>query len=235
MPESKERTALPPPLLRALRFHHGSMNPSRCKPGIIAYEEFIYCSACYTVCMLSKEAKVLLIGSGIWYFGEGLFGPLIALFSNSIGGTILDLSWAWASYLIVYGGLSIVFGKLSDTRLPKGELMVFGYALNALFTFGYLLVDSPMSLFFVQAGLGVAAALATPTWNALFDEYSGKGVGGTAWGISEGMASIVTGCSILIGAVVVNQYSFHTLFFCMGVIQTIAAIYQTKLLLLKRA
>ena len=122
--------------------------------------------------MLRKEAKVLLIGSGLWYFGEGLFGPLIAVFTGEIGGTLLDLSSAWAAYLIVYGALSMLFGKISDGRFSKEVLMVLGYALNAAFTFGYLLVETSADLLVVQAGLGVAAAMATPTWNALFYVFS---------------------------------------------------------------
>ncbi len=184
--------------------------------------------------MLRKEAKVLLIGSGLWYFGEGLFGPLLAVFTDEIGGTLLDLSSAWAAYLIVYGALSILFGKVSDGRFSKEVLMVLGYALNAVFTFGYLLVDTSAGLLLVQAGLGVAAAMATPTWNALFDEFSAKSVGGTAWGISEGMASIVTGVSILLGALIVSTYSFNILFLAMGAIQTVAAVYQAKILAVKR-
>ena len=112
--------------------------------------------------------------------------------------------------------------------------MVLGYALNAVFTFGYLLVDTSAGLLLVQAGLGVAAAMATPTWNALFDEFSAKSVGGTAWGISEGMASIVTGVSILLGALIVSTYSFNILFLAMGAIQTVAAVYQAKILAVKR-
>lgn len=184
--------------------------------------------------MLSKEAKILLLGSGIWYLGEGLFGPLIAVFTERIGGTILDISWAWAAYLIFYGLLSIIFGRLSDTYINKEKMMVLGYALNAVFTFGYLLVSTPISLFIVQAGLGIAAALATPTWNALFDEFSDNAVDGTAWGISEGMANIVTGISIVIGGLVVSYYSFNTLFIAMGIIQILATILQAKILYSKK-
>ena len=48
------------------------------------------------------------------------------------------------------------------------RLMVAGYVINALCTFAYLLVASPWHLLLVQAGLGLANALATPTWDALF-------------------------------------------------------------------
>src|SRR3990167_2426171 len=114
--------------------------------------------------LLNKNSRILLYGSNIWYFGEGMLGPLFAVFTERIGGDILDISWAWATYLIITGILYIVVGKYIDGKHSKSKVMVFGYALNAIFTFSFLFVSSPWHLFIVQAGLGVAAAMATPTW-----------------------------------------------------------------------
>jgi MFS family permease len=179
---------------------------------------------------LSVGTKILLIGGGFWYFGEGMFGPLLAVFTEQVGGDIFNVSWAWSVYLFVYGALSIVIGYYADF-FNKGILMVVGYALNAAFTFAYLLVDNPTSLLLVQSGLGVAAALATPTWNALFDEWSSASVDGYSWGLSEGVASIITAIAILVGGMVVYYFSFTTLFITMGFIQVIATVYQSKILL----
>ena len=61
---------------------------------------------------LSKVQITLLFASGLWFFGEGLLGPLFAVFSQKIGGDILDITWAWSVYLILSGTLYIVFGRL---------------------------------------------------------------------------------------------------------------------------
>jgi MFS family permease len=177
---------------------------------------------------LSIGTKVLLIGGGFWYFGEGMFGPLLAVFTEQVGGDIFNVSWAWSVYLFVYGSLSIVIGYYADI-FNKNLLMVVGYALNAVFTFAYLLVDNPTSLLLVQSGLGVAAALATPTWNALFDEWSNQNVDGFSWGLAEGVASIITAIAILVGGMVVYYSSFTTLFIVMGTMQVIATIYQSRI------
>lgn len=184
--------------------------------------------------MLSKGTKILLIGGGLWYFGEGMFGPLLAVFTEQVGGDIFNISWAWSVYLFVYGMLSILIGYYSDKLFDKGVLMVIGYAVNAVFTFGYLFVHDPTSLLFVQAGLGLAAALATPTWNALFDELSASNVDGFAWGMSEAVASMVTGFSILLGSYIISIASFNTLFIIMGSIQVVATVYQTRILFVQR-
>lgn len=177
-----------------------------------------------------KTLKILLYGGSIWYLGEGMFGPLFAIFSERIGGDILDASWAWATYLIVAGLLYILIGRITDNRHNKKEVMVFGYALNAVCTFGYLLVSEPAHLFFIQAGLGVAAAMATPTWEALYAKHETKGRGGFQWGLAGGVAEIITGIAFILGGYIVRYGSFTALFLTMGTIQVVATIYQAQIL-----
>ena len=182
---------------------------------------------------LNRNIKILLYGANIWFFGEGMFGPLFALFAEKIGGNVLDVSWAWAIYLILAGLLYIVFGKLTDKHNNKEKMMVFGYALNAFFTFGYLFVSSAWHLFIVEAGLGVAVAMATPTWNALYAKNEDKEHSGFQWGLAGGMAKIITGVAIIVGGYIVNYGSFRLLFITMGVIQVIATLYQAQILMKK--
>src|SRR3989338_5441751 len=128
---------------------------------------------------MNPKEKILLYSSNLWNFADGMFGPLLAVFTEKIGGNILDVSWAWAIYLIVTGICVIGIGKYSDHH-SKEKIMIVGYALTALFTFSYLLVQTPAHLFLVQAGLGLALALCNPTWFALYDQYaSPKTIGQT--------------------------------------------------------
>lgn len=183
---------------------------------------------------MKREEKLLLIGSNIWYLGEGMLGPLFAVFAERVGGNVLDIAWAWSAYLVVTGAGMIVVGKLSDGQFSKKRLMVLGYALNAIFTFGYLLVSSPMQLLLVQTGLGLAAAFANPTWSALYAQFETRKAAGYEWGLASGQAAIVTGIAILIGGFIVTYYSFTALFVTMGVIQIIAALYQARILIRPR-
>ncbi len=178
---------------------------------------------------MKREEKILLGGASFWWFGEGLFGPLFAIFAGRIGGNVLDIAWAWAIYLLVTGGLEVFVGRISD-KIGHARLMIIGYALNAVFTFCYLLVHTPLALFAVEAGLGVALALADPTWDALYAQYEEKKRAGFIWGLEHGTEELITGVSILIGGLIINYFSFTALFVIMGVIQTIGTIYQAKIL-----
>ncbi len=182
---------------------------------------------------LNRHIKLLLYGGNIWYFGEGMLGPLFAVFTEKIGGDILDITWAWATYLIIAGLLYIVVGKITDIYDNAEKIMVLGYALNALFTFGYLFISTPWHLFIIQAGLGIASAMATPTWNALYAKHEDRKNDGFQWGLAGGEAQIITGIALIVGGYIVSYFSFSGLFITMGIIQTVATIYQAQILIKK--
>lgn len=180
---------------------------------------------------LTKQIKILLYGESIWYFGEGMLGPLFAIFSNRIGGDILNIVWAWAIYLIIAGLLCIFIGKYTDIHNNKEKMMVLGYGLNAILTFCYLFVSAPWHLFVLQAGLGIASSMATPAWNALFAQHGDKHHSGLQWGLAGGMSQIITGIAIVVGGLIVYNISFSALFITMGIVQVFATLYQAQILL----
>ena len=173
--------------------------------------------------------RILLVGSFIWYFGEGLLGPLYAVFAQTIGGNILDITWAWAVYLIFAGIFSILVGKLAD-GLDRAKIMIAGYALNVVATFGYLWVNSPARLFVVQFVLGLALALATPTWDGLYSLAEDKKKVCTEWGIAYGGPQIVLGVAAVLGGFIVSEWGFRALFGIMGSVQILATLIQARIL-----
>jgi predicted MFS family arabinose efflux permease len=182
---------------------------------------------------LTKTGRTLLIGANIWYFGEGMMGPLFAVFAEKVGGNILDITWAWATYLVITGLLYIVAGRLLNNKNYKEKVIVAGYALNALFTFAYLFVSSPLELFLVQAGLGMAEAIGTPAWDALYAKNLNEGMDSYAWGLSTGQSQIVTGIAFGVGGLITHFVSFEALFITMGLIQVAAALFTAQLLFKK--
>ena len=134
------------------------------------------------------------------------------------------------AYLVVGGVCTVLTGYISDRYVRKEVLLVSGFALNTLFTFGYLFVDSAGDLLLIQVGLGVASALATPTWDALYAEGDTETSCGLRWGLAGGQAEILTGVAILLGGLIVTHVSFSALFIAMGTLQAVATLYQAQIL-----
>jgi MFS family permease len=180
---------------------------------------------------LNRLAATLLISSNVWNFADGLLGPLFAVFAGTVGGNVFDISWAWSIYLVVTGVCTICIGYVSD-HLPKRYVLLVGYSLTTLFTFGYTLVSNPWQFFAIQAGLGFALALSNPTWLALFHENVARDkYDATAWGLSSGRDKIATGLAALCGGMIVTYTSFQTLFLIMGTIQLFGTLYLASVLL----
>jgi MFS family permease len=178
---------------------------------------------------MNKRASILIWSSNLWNFGDGLLGPLFAVFAQKVGGNILDIAWAWGTYLIIMGVGIIIVGHVSD-RVSKLNLLFLGYILSTLCTFAYLLVDSAQMLFIVQGGLGVATALANPTYFALLAKYSSTNErDGTLWGWADGRDKIAIGLAVFSGGLIVSHFGFQALFVIMGILQILATAYLARL------
>ena len=178
---------------------------------------------------MTTKGKILLWSSNIWIFADGLLGPLFAVFAQRIGGDIFEITWAWAIFLVTTGVISIFVGKISDSVVSKETLITLGYALTSLFTFSYLLVETPLHLLLVQAGLGFALALCNAPWYALYDEHSDDERNGYTWGLTDGWGKILSGIAIVLGGFIVSVFSFEALFITMGVLQAVSTIYQASI------
>jgi predicted MFS family arabinose efflux permease len=181
----------------------------------------------------TRPHKILLIASSLWFFGEGLFTPLFAVFSEKIGGDILDVTWALSLYLVLTGSLYILFGKLLRRSKYKELALILGYVLNTVFTFCYILIHNSSQLLFLQIGLAIAEALSTPIWDSLFAKYLETSDDSLFWGIAGGHSQLVSGIAIAIGGLVIYYFSFDLLFIMMGSIQAIATVIQTGLFFTK--
>ena len=185
--------------------------------------------------MLSPRERNLLLGANLWYFGEGMLGPLFAVFAQRVGGNILDVTSAWAIFLVVTGVSIIFVGRFSDAAARRRKhgreyVLILGCALNTICTFGYLFVSGPTGLFIVQAGLGFTLALSSPTWLALYGDADTRLKSGLRWSLTSGTEKFVSAGAVLLGGYIVTHYSFATLFLIMGCVQTVATIYQARIL-----
>ena len=177
---------------------------------------------------MTNASRLLILSSALWHLSEGLLGPLFAVFSERVGGDILDITGAWAAYLIVSGLAYPLVGRLMNRSRWKFRIIVVGYALNTLFTFAYLLVDSTTTLLLVQVGLGLAEAISTPSWDALFARELTDRDDTFLWGIASGHTQFVSGIAVAIGGLIAAYVSFEALFVTMGVLSALATVVQAR-------
>ena len=162
------------------------------------------------------------------------FGPLFAVFSEKIGGDILDITWALSLYMVLTGLLYIVFGRMLRNSKKKEVALIIGYLLNTIFTFCYIFIHNSTQLLLLQIGLATAEALSTPIWDALFAKHLETSDDSLFWGIAGGHSQLVSGIALAIGGLVIYYFSFNLLFIIMGSIQALATIVQMGLIFNKK-
>jgi MFS family permease len=161
---------------------------------------------------MNKTLKLLLAANVFFIVAAGLIGPIYALFVEEIGGDYLAAGSAYAAFSIAAGGLMFFISRWEDHVKHKEKLVVGGWALSCVGFFSYGLVQNPSQLVVVQAILGIAMAVTTPAYDAMYSEYLDKGKFASEWGLWETTYYIVTAFAALFGGAIVQAWGFPTLF-----------------------
>lgn len=154
----------------------------------------------------------------------GMLGPIYAIFVQKIGGDILDASWAYFTFTITCGVTIYLIGRWEDHQKHKEKLIVVGYSLTAVGALGYIFVDSQASLVVVQIVLGLATAILSPAFDALYSRYVTKGRETSNWGAWEGMGYVVTAVAAIVGGYIASTFGFTVLFISMFISALAGAI-----------
>ncbi|OKK00981.1 MFS transporter [Amycolatopsis sp. CB00013] len=92
---------------------------------------------------------------------------------RELAASTTTLQWITGAYSVVFGGLMLAFGALSD-RIGRRKIMLTGLVLLGVASLATMVVTAAWQLIAVRALMGVAAAMTTPGSLALafrlFDE-----------------------------------------------------------------
>jgi MFS family permease len=155
---------------------------------------------------------IYLLGASLLAnFADSLFGPLYAVYVQNIGGGVLDIGNSIAIYSITTGVLIIMFGKISDF-LSKELLIVFGFALGAVGTLSYLVIETPTQLYLLQILFALSTALISAPFQAIFARHIDTEKSGLMWALQGGGSKILAGIGILIGTFITYRYGFTLMF-----------------------
>ena len=172
-----------------------------------------------------KQTKILLWTNGLVIAASGMLVPIYALYVKRIGGSLLDASITSSIFFLSAGITSIISGKIVD-KIKEDEIMLaIGYLIIGLGYIFYMLVQSPLQLFFVQMLIGFSEALYYPALDVLYSKYVSKEKSGIIWGSYEGMYYFTTAFGAIAGGLIVKFLGFNFLFLSMASLCFISAIY----------
>ncbi|MGW6913962.1 MFS transporter [Kitasatospora sp. NPDC054939] len=128
-----------------------------------------------------------------------------------LGATGQDLQWILDSYILVFAGLLLTAGSLSD-RFGRRKVMIIGLALFGASSLAATYVADPAQLIAARAVMGVGGALIMPSTLSIlitvFDEDERRKAM-SAWGAAA-MLGLVGGP--VLGGALIAHYSWGSVF-----------------------
>jgi MFS family permease len=117
-----------------------------------------------------QEAWVALAGLSAVFLFEMLDNSILTVALPTIGrdlhASTTALQWVTGAYAVVFGGLMLAFGAMSD-RLGRRRIMLVGLVLLGAASLATAFVSTAEQLIAVRVAMGVAAAMTTPGSMAL--------------------------------------------------------------------
>jgi MFS family permease len=173
----------------------------------------------------NRPLRILITTNSILVFIIGLFAPFYAVFVEELGGSIAFAGLSWAIFSIVAGVFILLFGNW-ELKIKEQELLIaLGYIMRAGVFLSYAFMGSLTQLIVTQVLWGVAAALGTPAFDAVYADHTTKETSIVAWGEWEGVAAIMTGLAALVGGFVIQAFGYGMVFIAMAVISFTLGIY----------
>ncbi len=172
---------------------------------------------------LSAQARLLLKISFLVTFSESMLVPMYAVFTEKVGGSILDAGIAYSVFSIATGLVIALLGTRDVFERHTRRFLIVGFLGSVICDVGFIFVQNRWQLFGVQVVAGLASGLIEPAWDALFSD----GIEESAakhWSIWAGGTHLLAGLAAVVGGVVVSLSSFTVLFITMAVIDMVAVL-----------
>jgi EmrB/QacA subfamily drug resistance transporter len=130
-----------------------------------------------------------------------------------LGFTADSLSWVMNAYLVAFGGLLLLSGRLGDL-VGRKRLFLSGIAVFVLASLACGLADSPAALIAARFGQGAGAAMASAvTLGMIARLFAQPGERNRAIGGFAFTGAVGASAGLVIGGLLVQYASWHWIFF----------------------
>ena len=174
---------------------------------------------------LNKNLRLLIFVNTVITFTVGMFAPFYAVFVVKIGGGAALAGVSWALFSVVSGILILLLSKWELRIKRQHILLAIGYLIRSIVFLSYAFMNNIPQLLITQVLWGIASAIGTPAFDALYTSNTSKETAIVEWGDWEGVSAIATGVAALIGGLLIQLVGFKILFLLMSAISALLGIY----------
>jgi MFS family permease len=176
----------------------------RANPETVAIDPQVYARRWRTLAVLALSLVIIGLDNTI-------LNVALPTLQERFDASVSQLQWMVDAYLLVFAGLLLTMGTLGD-RFGRKKALLAGIALFGGASLAVLLVDSSGQLIAVRAAMGAGAALIMPATLSVITNVFPREERGKAIGIWAGMAAVGVGLGPLFGGVLLEWFSWSSVF-----------------------
>ncbi len=175
---------------------------------------------------MNRTIKLLLLSDVFVSTGFGLIAPIFAIFvkDDITGGTIFTAGVATTLYLLVKGIFQLPFSRYVDAHDNKVRWLMVGTLLGTAVPLFYMFSTSIYHIYLAQALYGLAAALAYPTWLALWSTNLDKNHEGYEWSLYSTFTGLGAAVTAAVGSAIAQFIGFQYTFALVAILTFVGGL-----------
>lgn len=151
------------------------------------------------------------------YLGQFMRTPIVPLFAEELGATIVEVGLVTTAFMVVAAALAIPLGITSD-RLGRRRLVIAGSLLSTAAPFLLTLTKSPATVILVSAFGGFGSAAYSPAMTAFVGDVSKSDRRGKSYGYYTTAMQTAMALGPGLGGLVADLVGYHYTFIISGLL-----------------
>lgn len=177
---------------------------------------------------MNKLLKLLLFANSVDAFGNYLLIPLFALFVKDIGGGPELAGTLFATQLIVSSIVGGLLALVKDRKALDVKLLKVSFIIRTCAWLLLVFIQTIPVMFMVQAALGVALAIYSPSFFSLVSEHLDKSKHIRDWSIWSASVDFSHGLGSLASGFIIISFGFTPMFIIIALLEFISLIISSK-------
>lgn len=166
-----------------------------------------------------------MFSNGVILLAGAMLTPIYAIYVESVGGDLLDASFAGALFALAAGVTTLISGRYVD-KIEQNKLIIFlGYFIVGTGFLILIFVNSIFLLFIAQIFIGLGEAVYLPAYDSAYSKHVTERKVGIQWGAWESTNYLSRAIGALLGGAIVYNFGFQTLFIIMTIVAYSTAFY----------
>ena len=179
---------------------------------------------------INRVIVYLTLSDMIILSGWGLVSPILAIFWSKqiIGGSIELAGFAATTFLLIKSLGQIPIARFIDkTDGEKDDfwIMISGSLIISLAAFLYAFARFPWHVIGLQVLYGAGAALAFPSWIAIFTRHIDKKQEGFQWSLYSTSTGLGAAAAASVGGILASTIGYRPLFLIVGTFSLVGTLF----------